>query len=82
VITFVASKEGPSGVDVTGQHRTFALGVLRTFPPMQDPSATAYTLDRFKTALVREVLNLSGRRQEVGCYVPQAVSPRVRFAVP
>ena len=82
VTTFVASKEGASGVDVTAEHGLFALGLLRAFQANQNPHAAAYSLEQFKTAVVQEVLNLSSRQQEVGCYIPRAVSPRIRFATP
>ncbi len=86
-MTFVASKEGPSGADVTQQYGDFALGQLHAFQAAgaaaARPNRTApYTLGEFKTAVVREVLNLSGRQQEVGCYVPATVLLRTWFARP
>jgi WD40 repeat protein len=82
VITFLASKEGPSGFDVPAQHRYFTLGLLRALGAVQSSPAAPYSLEKFKTAVVQEVLNLSGRRQEVGCYVPRAVSLGINFALP
>jgi hypothetical protein len=84
VITFVASKEGPSDVDVPSGHRIFALGLLRVF---QGAGAggnrgDAYTLDQFKTALHDAVLNLSERRQEASGYIPLQVPEQTWFAKP
>ena len=87
VITFIASKEGPSGVDRTRQNGLFALGVMRAFEGAdlagsRKDRAGAYTLDQFRTALENEVLNLSGRRQRASCYIPTEVSERTLFAKP
>ena len=38
--------------------------------------------DLFQKTVRQEVLNLSNRRQEVGCYIPPAVSPASLFARP
>jgi hypothetical protein len=87
VITFVASKEGPSGVDIPTEHGLFALGLLKVFQgadlagARKDRTAT-YTLDQFKTELRNTVLNLSERRQEAFCYIPLEILPRTLFARP
>ena len=87
VITFIASKEGPSGVDRTRRNGLFALGVMQVFQgadlagSRKDRSAP-YTLDQFRTALQNEVLNLSARRQQAACYIPTEVSERTFFASP
>ena len=84
VITFVASREEPSDVDVPSGHRTFALGLMRVFQgagaggKRSDP----YTLDQFKTSLRDEVLNLSERRQEAFGYIPLHVPEQTWFARP
>ena len=75
VITFVASKEGPSDVDVPNEHGLFALGLLQVFqgtsPGGPDGNrSNGYTLDQFKTALRDAVQNLSGRQQDASCYIP------------
>jgi hypothetical protein len=55
-ITFIASKEGPSGADRPGQHGFFAMGITQVFQSAgpsgdrKDRSA-AYTLDQFRAAL-------------------------------
>ncbi|HZW32074.1 MAG TPA: hypothetical protein VFF52_15285, partial [Isosphaeraceae bacterium] len=87
VITFVASKEGPSGVDDTREHGLFALGILQVFQGAdlagaRTNRAAPYTLDQFKTALRNTVLNLSERRQEAFCYIPLEVPERSLLAQP
>jgi WD40 repeat protein len=87
VITFVASKEGPSEVSVQAQHGLFALGLSRVFTgaDLAGPRGNrrqVYTLDQFKTALREEVLSLSGRRQEAFCYIPLEVPEQMPFALP
>jgi hypothetical protein len=87
VITFVASKEGPSIVDKVHEHGLFALGVMQVFEGadlagVRKDRTAPITLDQFKTALRNQVLTLSGRRQEAFGYFPQAVSERTLFAKP
>ena len=84
VITFVASKEGPSDVDVPNGHGLFALGVLRAFQGANPNGnrADAYTLDQFKTSLRDTVENLSGRQQDSSCYIPLEVPEQALFATP
>ncbi len=87
VITFIASKEGPSRGDRTRQNGFFALGVMQVFQGadlagIRKDRSAAYTLDQFRTALENEVLNLSGRRQRAWCYIPTEVSERTLFARP
>ncbi len=87
VITFVASKEGPSDVDVPNEHGLFALGLLQVFQGAS-PSGSegnrsnAYTLDQFKTSLRDAVQNLSGRQQDASCYIPLELPERTLFAKP
>jgi WD40 repeat protein len=87
VITFIASKEGPSGVDRNQEHGRFALGILHAFegPDLagarKDRNAP-YTLDEFRSAFRNEVLNLSARRQQAECYIPIQVPERTLFAAP
>ena len=81
VITFIASKEGPSGVDRTREHGLFALGVMQVFQGadlagVRKDRSAAYTLDQFRTALQNEVSNLSARRQQASCYIPTQVPER------
>jgi WD40 repeat protein len=87
VITFVASKEGPSQFDRQAQHGLFALGLQRVFQGADLAGArpdrkAVYSLDQFKTALRDMVLSLSGRRQEAFCYIPLEVLERTPFALP
>jgi WD40 repeat protein len=87
VITFIASKEGPSRVDRIQQNGIFAIGVMQAFRGADLAGARtdrsgAYTLDQFRTAVENEVLNLSGRRQRASCYIPTAVSEKSLFARP
>jgi WD40 repeat protein len=87
VITFVASKEGASDVDVPNEHGLFALGVLQAFqgagPSGPDGNrSNGYTLDQFKTAVRDAVQNLSGRQQDASCYIPLELPERTLFAKP
>jgi WD40 repeat protein len=85
VITFVASREGPSLWDDGKQHGLFALGVTRAF----DQAVAAgklpgqpYTLGEFGRAVRQMVLDLSGRQQDAFAYFPEGVSPDSPFARP
>ena len=87
VITFVASKEGPSGASIRDQHGYFALGLLHAFSAsgtsaVRKDRTAPYSLDLFRKAVAQEVLDVSNRRQEVGCYIPPAVSAASLFARP
>ncbi len=87
VITFVASKEGPSAVDVPNEHGLFALGLLQVFQGMNSsqPGSNrrdAYSLSQFKTSLRDTVQNLSGREQDSSCYIPLEVPEQTLFAKP
>jgi hypothetical protein len=87
VITFVASKEGPSTVDVVKEHGLFAEGILNAFRGAgavgaRRDRAAAVTLEQFRKAIHDEVLNLGGRTQEAEAYIPLEVDPRTVFAVP
>ena len=87
VITFVASKEGPSGVDNTREHGLFALGILNVFqgagaPAARKNRAAAITLEQFRKALHQEVQDLSGRMQEADAFIPIEIDPRTWFAQP
>ena len=87
VIVFIASKEGPSRTDQTSGHGYFAEGVLRSFngadlaATRKDRSA-ATTLDQFRTAVINEVSNLSGRQQRAFCYAPEQVPLETLFVRP
>jgi hypothetical protein len=87
VITFVASKEGPSDVDVPNEHGIFAIGILQVFQGASPGGpngnrSNGYTLDQFKTALRDAVQNLSGRQQDASCYIPLELPERTLFAKP
>ena len=84
VITFVASKEGPSNIDSNAGHGTFALGLLRVFQGAGGGGnrEDAYSLDQFRTALRDAVLNLSEWQQEAACYIPLRVPEQTSFARP
>jgi hypothetical protein len=87
VITFVASKEGPSNVDVVAGHGLFAQGVLNAFRGAGAVGAlrnraAPFTLDQFRKAIHQEVLNLGGRTQEAEGFIPLEVDPRTLFALP
>ena len=85
VITFVASKEGPSWVDTQAGHGYFALGVTRAFQVVVSADKAAdepYTLEEFAAAMRQMVANLSGRRQEASCYIPRGIVPQSLFARP
>jgi hypothetical protein len=85
VITFVASKEGPSEVDDRAGHGLFALGVTQAFNVVvaaEKAQDEPYTLDEFATAMIQLVSNLSGRRQHAFCYIPRGIVPQGLFARP
>ena len=85
VITFVASREGPGGVDVPSQHGLFALGILHAFQQVVAASKAQnqpLTLEEFATAIRQMVLDLSGRKQEAFCYIPRGVPQQSLFARP
>jgi WD40 repeat protein len=87
VITFIASKEGPSRVDQTRQNGLFTLGLMQVFQgaalaTAREGRSGAYTLDQFRTVLQDEVLNLSARRQRAFCYIPDEVSESILFVKP
>jgi hypothetical protein len=77
VIIFVASKEGPSGrPSAAQQNGLFALGVLNSL--QRSNRGAAFTLEQFRTTVIDEVLNLSNREQQVGCYVPRGMEDLLR----
>jgi hypothetical protein len=85
VITFVASKEGPSRVDNQAGHGLFALGVTRAFQQVvsaEKPADQPYTLEEFATAVRETIFDLSGREQDAFCFIPPGVSPQSLFARP
>jgi WD40 repeat protein len=85
VITFVASKEGPSEVDAQAGHGLFALGVTQAFNVVvaaDKAQDQPYTLDEFANAMIQRVSNLSGRRQQAFCYMPRGIVPQSLFARP
>ena len=87
VITFVASKEGPSLQDKAAAHGIFALGVLGAFEQLGTTQgikdrAAGYSLRQFQTAVVDVVSGKSSRRQFAECYVPRSVSQATKFAKP
>jgi WD40 repeat protein len=87
VITFVASKEGPSLVDATKEHGMFAQGILDVFQSAgavaaRKDRAAAFTIEQFRKALHQGVHDLSGRFQEADAFIPPEVDPRTLFAQP
>ncbi len=85
VIVFIASKEGPSEVDVQAEHGLFALGVAQSFQEVvaaEKARDEPYTLEEFGTAVQRMISNLSGRRQVAHCGIPPGISPQSLFARP
>ena len=86
VITFVASREGPSTTpDMTERHGMFALGVTRAFQQVVAANKSqnqSYTLEEFGRAVKAMVLDLSGRQQEAQLYIPRGVLPDSLFARP
>ena len=79
VITFVASKEGPSDVSQRVQQGVFAQGVQDA---LIRAGSRAYTLEAFRRQLRQEVLTLSERVQESDAYLPIEVDPRSVFGRP
>jgi hypothetical protein len=87
VIAFVASKEGPSGVESAKEHGLFALGILNVFQGAGATAAckdsmAAITLEQFRKALHQGVQDLSGRMQEADAFIPIEIDPRTLFAQP
>jgi hypothetical protein len=85
VITFVASREGPSAVDVRNQSGLFALGVTQAFRPVVAAGKSQdqpLTLGEFGAAMRQMILNLSGRQQDAFLYVPPGVPQESLFARP
>jgi WD40 repeat protein len=85
VITFVASKEGPSRVD--RQHGVFAQGILDVFEAagaaaVRKDRAAAFTLEEFREALHQGVQDFSGRMQEADAYIPEEIESWTPFAQP
>ena len=79
VITFVASKEGPSDVNQRAELGLFARGVANA---LQGAGAKTYTLEAFRRKMRQEVLELSERLQEADGYFPDDVDPRALFGQP
>jgi WD40 repeat protein len=87
VITFVASKEGPSGVDETREQSWFAQGVLNAFQgagttAVRKDRTAAFTLEQFRRAVHQGVQDASGRNQEADAFLPIEIDPRTWFAHP
>ena len=79
VITFVASKEGPSDVNQRAELGLFAQGVVTA---LQGAGAETYTLEAFRRKLHQVVFELSERLQEADAYFPDDVDPRALFGRP
>ena len=79
VITFVASKEGPSDVNQRAELGLFAQGVVNA---LQGAGAETYTLEAFRGKLHQGVFELSERLQEADAYFPDDVDPRSLFGRP
>ena len=79
VITFVASKEGPSDVNQRTELGLFAQGVVNA---LQGAGAETYTLEAFRRKLHQVVFELSERLQEADAYFPDDVDPRALFGRP
>jgi len=87
VITFVASKEGPSWVDNAKEQSWFAEGILNAFQGAGAAAArkdrtAAFTLEEFRRAVHQGVQDVSGRNQEADAFIPLEVDPRTWFAQP
>jgi WD40 repeat protein len=85
VITFVASKEGPS--QPYREHGAFAQGILDVFQAAgamaaRKNRAAAVTLEEFREALHQGVQDYSGRMQEAGAYFPEEIESWTPFAKP
>ncbi len=76
-IVFVASKEGPSGVNEVRQQGNFTLGVLNVFEGAK--AGAPLTLDQFRMLVQRQVSDLSSRRQLADGYFPARLAPRTPF---
>jgi WD40 repeat protein len=87
VITFVASKEGPSGFDRVTGTGWFAQGIENAFQQIGASSGVrdrsgAYTLEQFRTAVRDAVQSASARRQDAACFVPRVMSYASPYATP
>jgi hypothetical protein len=85
VITFVGSRERPSGVDATAQRGRFSLGIQGAFDVVvaaDKAQDQPYTLEEFARAVDEKILSISGRQQYSYCYIPPSLSPQTLFARP
>jgi hypothetical protein len=73
VVTFVASKSGPSEVVFEQGHGAFAQAILLSIKPTQGKQGV-YSLNDFGDVVIDWVLRLTQRRQQAGCYVPETIS--------
>jgi hypothetical protein len=81
VITFVASKDGPSSVDTVHEQGLFAEGILGALEGTR-VSPAAITLEQFRRAMHRRVEELSDRAQDAEVFIPIEVDPLTSFARP
>jgi hypothetical protein len=85
VVTFVASKEGPSRVDSQAGHGLFALGVTRAFRQIvaadKGPNEP-YTLEEFGKAMRGMISDLSSRQQAAYYGIPPGIYAQGLFARP
>jgi hypothetical protein len=81
VITFVASKSGPSQTIRTESHGAFALAILNSVrPPLFKRGV--YSLNDFRDVVIGHVLRLTKRQQQAGCYLPESISGQFSFIDP
>lgn len=70
IIPFVASNDGPSERLTTRAHGAFAEGLTSV------AAASGSSLNEFRTAVIRQVKELTSFRQQAACYFPETISPR------
>jgi WD40 repeat protein len=73
VIAFVASNSGPSLAVRDQGHRAFAQAILDSIQAPQVKDG-AYSLNDFRDVVINRVLQLTGRQQQAGCYLPESIS--------
>jgi hypothetical protein len=84
IITFIASRYGPSQISDSQRQGIFALGLLQAFRRSQAGAKQGEPMSilAFEKSVVEEVRNLGDRSQEPRLYRPASVLPSTPFAQP
>ncbi len=85
VITFVASDQGPSDEFSVKDGRAFALAIQSAIVPSGRPRTkpgAPLSLNEVDALIKENVLEMTGRKQRAGCYLPETLSGRFPFLDP